>query len=372
MKRKIFVSALVFDYGKRHIGVAAANISSRVVTPLTTVSVSNHKQCRGELAQIIDQWRPEMLVVGLPLNMDDSSSAMSKAAQEFGQKLVSWFNLPVQLSDERLSTYEAASRTRQARPDHAVAACVIAETWLSLYTDKTGETSAGYSMKKRINQVRSDIALAASATHRNPEEVTLIAVTKTRPSVEVQQAVDLGLTRFGENFVQEARDKINSVQGPEVEWHFIGAIQSNKTREIAANFDWVQSVDCQRIADRLDSARAISQPNSQLNICIQVNIDEEPQKAGVSINQVGNLVAHAMTLPNLCLRGLMAIPNPNKKISDTRASFARLKACFDEVASIAGPKWDTLSMGMSSDFDKAIAEGSTMIRIGTALFGPRA
>ena len=214
--------------------------------------------------------------------------------------------------------------------------------------------------------------LAASAAHRNPEEITLIAVTKTRLSVEVQQAADLGLTRFGENFVQGAREKINSVRGPEVEWHFIGAIQSNKTREIATNFDWVQSVDRQRIADRLDVARAMSQPNSKLNICIQVNIDEEPQKAGVPINQVGKLVAHVMTLSNLRLRGLMAIPKPGKETSDTRDSFARLKACFDEVASIARPRWDTLSMGMSSDFEEAIVEGSTMIRIGTALFGLRA
>ncbi len=366
------MSALVFDYGKRHIGVAAANIGSRVVTPLTTVSVNNQKQCRGALAQIIDQWHPEMLVVGLPLNMDDSGSAMSDAAREFGQKLASWFNLPVQLSDERLSTYEASSRTGQTRPDHAVAACVIAETWLSLHPDKTHESSAGCLMKKRINRVRSNIALAASAAHRNPEEITLIAVTKTRLSVEVQQAADLGLTRFGENFVQGAREKINSVRGPEVEWHFIGAIQSNKTREIATNFDWVQSVDRQRIADRLDVARAMSQPNSKLNICIQVNIDEEPQKAGVPINQVGKLVAHVMTLSNLRLRGLMAIPKPGKETSDTRDSFARLKACFDEVASIARPRWDTLSMGMSSDFEGAIVEGSTMIRIGTALFGLRA
>ena len=191
----------------------------------------------------------------------------------------------------------------------------------------------------------------------------LLAVSKTRTAAAVCAAHRAGLTDFGENYVQEALAKMAALRELDIAWHFIGAIQANKTRAIARHFHWVHTIDRSRIATRLDAAA-----ERPLDVCIQVNIDAEPRKAGVLPNAVGALVAEAADLPRLRLRGLMAIPRPD---GDSRASFRRMGELFNALAPVAGAHWDTLSMGMSADFETAIEEGATIVRIGTAIFGPR-
>ena len=215
---------------------------------------------------------------------------------------------------------------------------------------------------KRICALAAAIERAHGAAERTPP-VRLLAVSKTRTAAEVRAAYRAGLEDFGENYVQEALAKMTALGDLNVAWHFIGAIQSNKTRDIARHFDWVHTVDRSRIASRLDAAAP-----RPLNLCIQVNIDAEPNKAGVAPADLPSLIAHIATLPRLRLRGLMAIPRPD---ANGRASFRRMRQLFNALAPHAGPHWDTLSMGMSADFETAIEEGATIVRIGTAIFGAR-
>ena len=191
----------------------------------------------------------------------------------------------------------------------------------------------------------------------------MIAVSKARSAAEVRAAYEAGQRDFGENYLQEAAAKMTALSELDIVWHFIGAIQSNKTRDIARRFQWVHTVDRARIASRLDGAA-----QRPLDICVQVNIDAEPQKAGVAPSDLSSLVTHIRGLPRLRLRGLMAIPRAD---GDHRASFRALRSLFDAHADAAGDHWDSLSMGMSDDFEVAIEEGATMVRIGTAIFGPR-
>ena len=215
---------------------------------------------------------------------------------------------------------------------------------------------------KCIRAVTATMEQAHSGTEpANP--VRLLAVSKTRTAAEVQTAHRAGLTDFGENYVQEAQAKIAALADLDIAWHFIGAIQSNKTRDIARHFHWIHTVDRSRVASRLDAAA-----QRPLDVCIQVNIDAEPRKAGVAPDALPPLVAHIVGLPRLRLRGLMAIPRPD---GNNRASFRRTRQLFNTLAPQAGPYWDTLSMGMSADFETAIEEGATIVRIGTAIFGPR-
>ncbi len=217
-------------------------------------------------------------------------------------------------------------------------------------------------LAERIHAVRSQIEDAERAAGRTPGSVRLLAVSKTKPAAMVRDAGAAGLRDFGENYLQESAPKIEALADPDLVWHFIGAIQSNKTRDIARHFHWVHTVDRLRIATRLDAAAA-----RPLNVCIQVNVDAEPRKAGVAAEALPALVAEVAALPNIRLRGLMVIPKPG----DTRPSFRRARELFESVAEAAGAYWDTLSMGMSEDFCAAIDEGATIVRIGTAIFGPR-
>ena len=203
----------------------------------------------------------------------------------------------------------------------------------------------------------------ASKGSAHGADVRLLAVSKTRGAAEVEAAHRAGLADFGENYVQEGVGKIAALAHLGLVWHFIGAIQSNKTRDIASRFQWVHTVDRARIATRLDAAAP-----RPLDVCIQVNIDAEPQKAGVAPEETEALVAHILALPKLRLRGLMAMPRPSDGV---RASFRRTRALFETLRPRAGTHWDTLSMGMSDDFGAAIEEGATIVRIGTAIFGPR-
>ncbi len=227
-------------------------------------------------------------------------------------------------------------------------------------------------LQANLRRVHERINAAAQAVQRTADSVRLIAVSKTFGAAAVVAAARCGQHDFGENYVQEALDKAAQLRAlaPELEltWHFIGPIQSNKTRALAAHFDWVQSVDRLKIAQRLSEQRSEERP--PLNVLLQVNISGEASKSGAAPDEVPALAASIAALPRLRLRGLMAIPAPTTDPRQQRAAFARLRGLFDELRA-GGLRLDTLSMGMSDDLEAAIAEGSTMVRIGTAIFGAR-
>lgn len=219
-----------------------------------------------------------------------------------------------------------------------------------------------------VTHVRSRIRSAAIAAGRDPESVTLVAVTKAKTAESVRLAATAGVTDFGENYLQEAAGKMDQLADLKLQWHFIGGIQSNKTRTIAERFDWVQSVDRLSVARRLSEQRPFHAP--PLNICIQVALVPEPTKGGVLPDGIPELARAVADLPRLRLRGLMSVPPPQPNAAAERAVFARLRAALEDL-NARGLKLDTLSMGMSGDFESAIAEGATLVRIGTALFGAR-
>lgn len=221
-------------------------------------------------------------------------------------------------------------------------------------------------LEQSRNQVLTHIQAACMQADRDPHTVKLLAVSKTKPSQALAELYQYGQRAFGENYLQEALDKIEALKDLEIEWHFIGHVQRNKTKHLAEKFAWVHGVDRLIIAERLSNQR--DEALLPLNICLQVNIDGQDTKDGCQPNEVAELVAEISQLPHLRLRGLMVIPAPN----NTQA-FSDAKALFDEVKSLhACPDdWDTLSMGMSGDMQAAIAAGSTMVRVGTALFGHR-
>jgi PLP dependent protein len=223
-----------------------------------------------------------------------------------------------------------------------------------------------------LQAVRERVAEAARAARRDPQEVALLAVSKTFEADAVLEAAQAGQRAFGENYLQEALDKVAAVRAARpdllLEWHFIGPLQSNKTRPIAEHFDWVHSVDREKIAQRLSEQRPVHLP--PLNICLQVNISGEATKSGVLLEEALALAQRIAALPRLRLRGLMAIPEPEDNIELQRAPFHRLRQLRDTMRE-QGLALDTLSMGMSADMDAAIAEGATIVRVGTAIFGQR-
>jgi len=219
-----------------------------------------------------------------------------------------------------------------------------------------------------VNYVRSRIRQAAEAAGRDPAAVTLVAVTKAQTAETIRLAATAGVTDFGEYYLQEASAKMDRLADLALRWHFIGSIQSNKTRAIAERFDWVHSIDRLSIARRLSEQRPFHAP--PLNLCIQVELVPEPTKSGIEPGELRPLAAAAAELPRVRLRGLMCVPPPQPNASAARAVFARLRTLLEEL-NASGHKLDTLSMGMSGDFESAIAEGATLVRIGTALFGSR-
>ena len=196
---------------------------------------------------------------------------------------------------------------------------------------------------------------------KHSQEVTLIAVSKTKPATDLQQAIDAGQRHFGENYLQEALEKIETLKGQDLIWHFIGPIQSNKTKQIAQNFDWVHSVDRLKIAKRLNDQRP--ENLEKLNVLLQVNIDNEPTKSGVLIDEIDEIIPHFENFKNISLRGFMCIPSPD----NSALSFAKMAEIMQKY-----PDLDTLSMGMSSDLELAIENGATFVRIGSDIFGKRA
>lgn len=223
-----------------------------------------------------------------------------------------------------------------------------------------------------LQAVRRSIATAARNVSREPHEIKLLAVSKTFGPEAVIDAAQAGQTAFGENYLQEAVEKIAAVKAAcpdlKLEWHYIGPIQSNKTRAIAEHFDWVHSVDREKIAQRLSEQRPAHL--APLNICLQINISGEASKSGVAPELALELARSIRSLPRLTLRGLMAIPGPTETFDQQRAPFAKLRELFDHMRA-QGIDLDTLSMGMSADMDAAIAEGANIVRIGTAIFGQR-
>jgi pyridoxal phosphate enzyme (YggS family) len=225
-------------------------------------------------------------------------------------------------------------------------------------------------LEQRLAGVRQRIAQACLAAHRDPAGVSLLAVSKLQPAQAVRQAQQAGQRAFGENYVQEALDKMAALADlrAALEWHLIGPLQSNKTRSVAEAFDWVHSVDRLKIAQRLSEQRPPGLP--PLNICLQVNISGEASKSGLAPEELPDVARAAAALPRLRLRGLMAIPEPAQGLAAQRAPLRALRLLQQQLQA-QGLDLDTLSMGMSDDLEAAVAEGSTMVRVGTAVFGAR-
>jgi pyridoxal phosphate enzyme (YggS family) len=224
------------------------------------------------------------------------------------------------------------------------------------------------SITANLQAVRQRIAAAARAAARPADSVRLVAVSKTFGGEAVREAAQSGQRDFGENYVTEGVEKIRALRGLGLTWHYIGPIQSNKTRLIAEHFDWVHSIDREKIAARLSQARGEEQ--NELQVCIQVNVSGESSKSGTPPEEIASLARKVAGLPRMKLRGLMAIPEPTSDERLQRRRFAQLRALRDEL-NRDGLALDTLSMGMSADMEAAIAEGSTMVRVGTAIFGER-
>jgi pyridoxal phosphate enzyme (YggS family) len=224
------------------------------------------------------------------------------------------------------------------------------------------------SISERLQAVRASIQQAAAVAGRPPQEVHLLAVSKANPASALREAYAAGQRMFGENYLQEALAKQDELAGLAIEWHFIGPIQSNKTQPIAQHFDWVHSVDRLKIAERLNAARPASK--GPLQLCLQVNVSNEETKSGLTPDAALALAQEIQRLPSLQLRGLMAIPAPTSDVQLQRAQFHQVRSLFQQLQQ-QGFKLDTLSIGMSEDFPAAIAEGATIVRIGSAIFGPR-
>jgi len=220
---------------------------------------------------------------------------------------------------------------------------------------------------EQLQHVRSQIQRAERAAHRPPGSITLLAVSKTHGVAAIREALAAGQKAFGESYVQEAIEKIAALADEPIEWHFIGPIQSNKTAQIASHFHWVHSVDRLKIAQRLNDQRGDRDP---LNICIQVNTSGEASKHGIEPAALTTLAEEIRQLPRLRLRGLMTIPAPERDPVQQRVPFHQLRLYLEQL-NRRGMALDTLSMGMSDDLEAAIAEGATIVRIGTAVFGPR-
>jgi len=228
--------------------------------------------------------------------------------------------------------------------------------------------SSQNTIAQNIQSIRTQIKALEEKYLRQAGSVQLLAVSKTRPIEDIQSAFAENQHHFGENYLQDALSKIENITESAIEWHFIGPVQSNKTRQIAENFHWVHTIDRLKIARRLSEQRNPEQP--PLNVCIQVNVSGEENKSGVNCDEALVLARQIIKLPNIQLRGLMTIPASSNNFNEQRKPFRVLKELQDEIQS-QGIKLDTLSMGMSNDMEAAIAEGSTMVRIGTAIFGKR-
>ena len=222
-------------------------------------------------------------------------------------------------------------------------------------------------ISKNIQKIYDDFKENCKLSERNPKNLTLIGASKSQSIANIQEAYDAGLKNFGENYLQEAENKIKSLEGDFI-WHFIGSIQSRKAKKIAEIFDWVHTVENTKVAKKLNIARPHSK--GPLNICIQVNIDSEESKSGLHLDDLEGFIEESSNLENINIRGLMVIPKPRESIEEQKKVFRKVKETYLNLIE-KGNDLDTLSMGMSSDYGSAIQEGATMVRIGTGIFGPR-
>lgn len=222
-------------------------------------------------------------------------------------------------------------------------------------------------MVSRLTATQQRLAEAARLAGRDPATVLLLAVSKTQTADIIQTSYDAGLRAFGENYIQEAVEK-KPLLPADIEWHCIGPVQRNKSKLVAEHFDWCHTVDSLKLAERLNNQRPPALP--PLNVCIQLHVGPEDNKSGISAEEVPEVAAAIAQLPRLCLRGLMTIPPASDDPAEQRRWFAEARAAYDKLRALH-PAADTLSMGMSGDLEAAITEGSTMIRVGSALFGPR-
>ena len=218
-----------------------------------------------------------------------------------------------------------------------------------------------------IQKIILDIEANCNLSKRSVEDVVLIGASKSQTIKKIIEAYEAGIKNFGENYLQEAEEKITQLD-QDIVWHFIGSIQSRKAKKIAEIFDWVHTIDSFKVADKLNSARPKSK--GVLNACLQINIDDEESKSGVKIENLEELIQKSEALENIKIRGLMVIPKPRDSEEEQRKIFRKVKEIYDSLIR-KGHKFDTLSMGMTSDYGVAIQEGATMIRIGTGIFGPR-
>ena len=223
-------------------------------------------------------------------------------------------------------------------------------------------------LRENVAAVRERIARAAGQAGRDVRSITLLAVSKGQPEQAIREGAAAGLVDFGESYLQEALDKLEALRDLDLRWHFIGRMQANKTRLVAEHFDWVHSIDRAAIAERLSRQRPFHAP--PLNLCLQVNVGGQATKGGVSLAELPRLAAHVASLPRVTVRGLMCIPPPEEDLQRQRRAFAPVRELYERL-NREGARFDTLSLGMSGDLEAAILEGSTMVRIGTALFGPR-
>jgi PLP dependent protein len=223
-------------------------------------------------------------------------------------------------------------------------------------------------LEKNLQSIRARIDRSARDCGRDPDSILLLAVSKRKPASDIRLAYACGQVDFGENYLQEALQKMHQLEDLPICWHFIGAIQSNKTRSIAESFDWVHCIDRLKIATRLSEQRPAGR--EPLNACIQINLDDESSKAGIDLDELPALAASMADLPGIRLRGLMTIPAPRTDYADQCQAFARMADALAELRQ-QGLDCDTLSMGMTGDMEAAIASGSTLVRIGTAIFGER-
>ncbi len=225
------------------------------------------------------------------------------------------------------------------------------------------------SIEQNLSTIKQQISQFSQNCDRLPQEVELLAVTKTKPVTDIEQAIACGQRAFGENYVQEGVEKIAYFQNnKELEWHFIGTLQSKKTRLVAENFDWVQTLDRLKVAIRLNEQRP--EHLAPLNVLIQINISDEESKSGIDPSEMLSLAKEIMQLPRLRLRGLMAIPKEENEFDKQKIVLRKMQSLFEELKAVV-PEADTLSMGMSGDMQAAIECGSTMVRIGSAIFGAR-
>ena len=232
----------------------------------------------------------------------------------------------------------------------------------------TDDTDVNGAVRDGLEAVRHQIGEAEIRYSRQPGSVQLLAVSKRKPVEAIRAAMEAGQNAFGENYVDEGVEKILTIDNPALEWHYIGAIQSRKCAAIARHFHWAHGVDRLKVAKKLAENRPANMP--ALNICLQVNLDNEPGKAGASLEQIPELLQACAGIEGLTIRGLMAIPAPRAQLPEQRAAFAQLGGCM-QALQVYYPDLDTLSMGMSADMEAAIAEGATIVRVGTAIFGQR-